>query len=205
MFKKNAKSLDLWRFAHKKINSDNSLVMTYKCPFRHRTGCFSMLRYRETRDRIVMEVEGEHDGTSHASDRSKKLKIEHRVAVLNAVTVDPLQLVSKIRRNVLPGDIQAVPKIRNVSALVRRIVSRQHDSIASSICGGVRLDGSISTLAEYTDTVNMKTLFEKHAADTDQCHLDLHGTIVIGRALNPTDGEVTIIISNVWTLLNYFR
>ncbi len=62
-----------------------------------------------------MEVVDQHDGTSYSSDHSKKLKIEHRVAVLDAVTVDPLQLVRKIRRNVLPGAIEAVPKVTNVS------------------------------------------------------------------------------------------
>ena len=83
-----------------------------------------LLQITDNSSVVALERCGFHDLRSHSSDRnkSKKLKIEQRVAITKVLSVDPLMMSSNVRRKIVPGGIPSVSKSRYVANFVRRAV-----------------------------------------------------------------------------------
>jgi hypothetical protein len=67
------------------------------------------------------------------------------------------------------------------------------------------MDGSIASYTKFCEMNKMDVVIAKHNDPANDFHLEVHDLMVLGNEIHPASGEVTLIVSSIWMLLNYFR
>ena len=88
-----------WKLGRSHTNKRGVRFDVYRCPLRDRTGCQNSMRVVIAPDFIELQRYGLHDRHSHDNDRSKKLKYDQIISVVEAAKTAPTLSGAMLRRN----------------------------------------------------------------------------------------------------------
>ena len=199
-----AKTIGLWTLGHAYTRDAGKVDITaYYCPLIHRCKCPVQIRVTRTVTSVCLEYSGgpHTQARCHATDKSKFLKFQQRIAVAKVVKVNPAATGSDVRlalQQLSPSGKVQVALARSV----RSVVKIQKKKSLVDICGGIEVTNSYSALGErlwFGDIIRKHNSGEIHFSDP-------HEVFCIGNVSPEAAGEELFLnVATTWGILNLGR
>jgi hypothetical protein len=194
-----------WKLGRSHTNKRGVRFDVYRCPLRDRTGCQNSMRVVIAPDFIELQRYGLHDRHSHDNDRSKKLKYDQIISVVEAAKTAPTLSGATLRRNLCDHNSPTKTIPVELKRCVQRRVYNVRKELTKQHVDGFELDDSFGALTAFCEDNLFSTLLRKHNDAEDPYHLRLYDFVVLGSQVAAEHDVVRITFGSVWMLCNAFR
>ena len=202
-----AKTIGLWTLGHAYTRDAGTVdIAAYYCPLIHRCKCPVQIRVTRTVTSVCLEYSGgpHTQARCHATDKSKFLKFQQRIAVAKVVKVNPAATGSDVRlalQQLSPSGKVHVALARSV----RSVVKIQKKKSLVDICGGIEVTNSYASIAALGERLWFGDIIRKH--NSGEIHFsDPHEVFCIGNVSPEAAGEELFLnVATTWGILNLGR
>ncbi len=144
--------VSLWKQYGDRVNKKSSVrIRAFQCPLKHRTGCGAGIRIQYCPDWMQLDRCGEHDANSHDGDRSKYLKYDQIVAIMDAVTTAPQLSAAQLRRNMQLADSPSKKIAPELLLSVQHWVKMSRAQLTMKQLDGFDINSSYGSLQKFSE------------------------------------------------------